>query len=198
MQAAIIHYGVGNINHLYKYFETFGFKTKIINSAKNLSNYDLLILPGVGSYTSAMNFLNKNKLTDQIQMHDKLGKKIIGICLGFQLLGSFSMENNVKTQGLGFFKLNFMRLNTLDGYVSQKIPHIGWNIPIGHNCSFYYLHAYASQFKNQSGYDKIEYVNYDGVKFVSMIEHSNKLGVQFHPEMSGGNFDLYLSNFLQK
>tara|TARA_B100002019_G_scaffold292166_1_gene314447 strand:- start:4852 stop:5445 length:594 start_codon:yes stop_codon:yes gene_type:complete len=196
MKAALLHYSVGNIRHLISYFKSLNINLDIVDSEINLDIYDLLVLPGVGSYNSSMEFLNKNNLSSQIIKHYNDSKKIIGICLGFQILGKSSNENNISTNGLGIFNIHFKHLSQFKGYNNHKIPHIGWNNNFKSEFKYYYLHSYASEEIEYFPSDQIEIVDYDEINFISMIKTSNILATQFHPEMSDGNFDRHIMSFL--
>ena len=77
---------------------------KVSSSPKEIKSASKLILPGVGSFGTAMNFLNNSGLCDTIKevvIHKK--KKLMGICLGMQILFQESEESN-NIIGLGVFK----------------------------------------------------------------------------------------------
>ena len=55
---ALINYGVGNLRSLKNCIDNLNFANDIIDEPKKLSNYDTIILPGVGSFKNAMNKIN--------------------------------------------------------------------------------------------------------------------------------------------
>ena len=56
---AIIDYGMGNLRSVENACKKLGFKVKIVSIPSELSEYDKLILPGVGSFKKAMKMLNE-------------------------------------------------------------------------------------------------------------------------------------------
>ena len=57
---AIIDYGAGNILSLQKAINYIGYNSKITNSARELSKFDMFFLPGVGAFPKAINSLKNN------------------------------------------------------------------------------------------------------------------------------------------
>lgn len=159
-----------------------------------ISQSDKLFLPGVGTAKAAMNQLKKKKL---IQLIKNYPRPILGICLGMQLLGSNSEENNTKT--LKIINVPVKRMK----YQDLPIPHMGWNniIPlkehvlfygIQKNHYFYFAHSYAIDICTAT----IAQVHY-GQDFSAVIEYKNFIGVQFHPEKSSIPGRQLIKNFLE-
>jgi len=193
----IIDYGLGNINAFYEIYKENGIKLSVIDNYKDLkNNYSKIILPGVGSFDKAITLLKSKLFFDEI-LNFSLNKnnKILGICVGMQILASTSDEG--KLSGLSFINSNFDKLK------SKPIPHIGWNNvsvkknhylfkDIQDNSLFYFLHSYClSEF--QKKYIVAE-TNYEQ-NFVSVFEKENIIGVQFHPEKSHSQGQKLLLNF---
>ena len=117
----IINYGLGNINAFYEIYKENGIKLKIIDNYKDLkNNYNKIILPGVGSFDKAITLLKSKLFFDEI-LNFSINKnnKILGICVGMQILASTSDEGELS--GFSFIDNNFNKLK------SKVIPHIGWN-----------------------------------------------------------------------
>ena len=201
MKLGLLKYSVGNIKSLISYFENLGFDIKVIESSKEFINFDSIILPGVGSFSSAVKFLNQNNFYDALHDHHRKKKKIIGICLGFQLFSKNSNENNQISEGLNFIDTRVYHLSELVNYESQRIPHIGWNfLNQDKNKPYYFLHSYGIPIEEikKCDFDKLDYCDYQGIKIASLFENKNLLGIQFHPEKSCGSFDKELLKFLNK
>ena len=114
-------------------------------------------------------------------------KKILGICLGMQLLGNSSEEGLEK--GLGWINAYSKKFDAKEKFIS--LPIMGWNkisIKKGNNllndlndCRFYFLHSYHVHCQNDD--DIIATTDY--VKeYNCCISNKNIYGVQFHPEKS--------------
>src|SRR5690606_32317217 len=91
----------------------------LIASAEEFAGYDRYIIPGVGHAGAAMAKLEGTGLIPLIRAADK---PLLGVCLGMQLLTSWSEEGNSPLTGI--IPLKTLRFNNRDGL---KIPHTGWN-----------------------------------------------------------------------
>ena len=66
LSVGIINLNVSNIFSVYEGCLKAGFKTQVIDLKKRKLNYDIVIIPGVGSFSSGMKFFNENNLADKI------------------------------------------------------------------------------------------------------------------------------------
>ena len=107
LKVGIINYGMGNIQSIQNILLYLGIKSEVISRPERIEKKTHIILPGVGSFKSAMKNLEKMKLVNPIKDYaSKKNKKLLGICLGMQLLGKSSEE--AKTiKGLGLVDLKF-------------------------------------------------------------------------------------------
>jgi imidazole glycerol-phosphate synthase subunit HisH len=199
---AIIDYGMGNVFSIQKKLNQLACKSIITNKKEDIATASRIILPGVGHFSRAMENLSKLGLIEVLNesvLHNK--KPILGICLGMQLMASFSEEGNVK--GLNWFDANVRRFDLKDK-VRYKVPHTGWNqIEIAKNSNlmknlnndseFYFVHAYYVECNNSS--DILTRTEYE-IPFTSAIEKENIVGVQFHPEKSHDYGFQLLKNFI--
>ena len=82
---------MGNIGSVENAIKTLNFKPKIIESPENLVNSEKIILPGVGSFKTAMKLLNDSGWVKKIKecVIDK-NIPLFGICLGMQLIAENS------------------------------------------------------------------------------------------------------------
>ena len=97
---AIIDYGLGNLNSVYKALERLGCEAKITSDFEEINNAKAIILPGVGAFHEAMDNLKQTGLINCIKENVKSGKPLLGICLGMQLLYEKSFEDG-EWEGLG-------------------------------------------------------------------------------------------------
>ena len=147
-----------------------------------LSDTDLLLLPGVGAYPSAMQALHENKLVEYLQWQASLGRPIIGICLGMQLLADSSTEFNL-TAGLGLIPGKVMPLQNIRW-------HIGWNtmevmrndelLNSSNKQSFYFNHSFVFEATReyQIGFSRLD------KPLTAAVRRGSIVGLQFHPEKS--------------
>ncbi len=191
----VIDYGLGNLTSVKNALTKLGIPVTISNDPEEIKRAKALILPGVGAAGQGMINLKKLSLDKLIVNQVKANKPILGICLGMQLLFSFSEEGDVDC--LNIIKGKVKKFNT-----ELKVPEIGWNqVKISNNSKllkginnsyFYFVNSYYCDPKDKETTKGItEY----GEKFCSVLEKDNIFGVQFHPEKSGKiGFEL-LKNF---
>ena len=151
-----------------------------------------------------MNNLKKNKLDKKIKFFVKNGDiKILGICLGMQLLGKYSFEQG-KTYGLGLMDFKVQKFRRQKNI---KIPHVGFNqIKIKKNdnyffnnisdgSDFYFVHSYKIDCNSKFKFDYCSCA-YNG-DFLAGFNMKNIYGTQFHPEKSQSNGLTILFNYLK-
>ena len=181
-KTTIINYGAGNLYSISTALRKV--RVEVMLADKPLGNEDLIVLPGVGNFKSAMKRMGNNSLIIIDEVRE--GKCILGICLGMQLLFEWSEEGYC--DGLGILGGKVVELpNTV------KKPHIGWS-PItvdnregilkelGPKPWVYFNHSYYPQPQKRS---IISATAIHGIKFPAVIEDGNIMGTQFHPEKSG-------------
>jgi imidazole glycerol-phosphate synthase subunit HisH len=191
----IVDYGVGNHASVYQAFKNLNYRC-IISSVHNLlEDSDLLVLPGVGAFPSAMESLNDKGLASYLQKAAQNNTPIIGLCLGMQLLAEESLELG-KTKGLGLIPGKVIPLQN-DKW------HIGWNtIHVTNNDnlilpsdgeSFYFNHSF---FFNSP----VEYqicISSANDSFPVGVRFGNIVGLQFHPEKSQRSGQILLKNLVE-
>jgi len=192
MKIVIIDYGAGNIQSIKFAIKRLGYEAVLSKDAKEISNADKVIFPGVGEAGSAMKMLRSTGLDKLIPT---LKQPVLGICLGMQLMCISSEEGN--TQGLGIFDVKVVKFNE-----GLKVPQIGWNQifnlesplfkGINENEYVYLVHSYYVPDCEET-IAKTEY----GVEYTSAIKKANFYGVQFHPEKSSDAGAKILENFLK-
>jgi len=199
---SIVDYGVGNIGSVYNMVSKLGFNCIITSDPKVLRDSEKIILPGVGSYDSAIKKLRANGLFDEISYSVlELRKPILGICLGMQLLGDSSKEGILK--GFGFLKFRCETFNDLKQSYNLKVPNMGWREVSRLNSSiltnklyvdsrYYFVHSY---YIPNDSYSVL--TSYYGVSYCAGLSYENIHGVQFHPEKSHKFGFQIFSNFLE-
>ncbi|MEM3980418.1 MAG: imidazole glycerol phosphate synthase subunit HisH, partial [Ignisphaera sp.] len=117
MKALVLNYGVGNIFSIVSALRKTGFNVDIASDIS--SNYDLIVLPGVGSFKALKSFVEQKSETIKTIVEN--GIAILGICLGMQALFEYSTEYGF-SNGIGILRGYVDRIST-----KNKIPHIGCN-----------------------------------------------------------------------
>ena len=125
---AIVDYGVGNLYSLISSFRAIGVEAVATSDVDIIKNADKIILPGVGAFGDAIDKLRSTGLDKIVIEQAKLGKCVMGICLGMQLLFEKSFEYGIH-DGLGLIKGEIRPIK--DVIPSDlKGPHIGWYIHV--------------------------------------------------------------------
>jgi len=91
---------MGNLASVINAFKKVGADARLESNPSKLSQYDKLILPGVGAFSDAMEHLKSNGMDEAVIAYAKTSKPLLGICLGMQLLFESSEEFG-STKGLG-------------------------------------------------------------------------------------------------
>ena len=192
MTIGIINYGLGNIRSLINAIEYgTGLRPQLVEDADDFLNYQTLFLPGVGAFETAANKLKSRSFDFALQNYYENGGRLVGICLGMQLLFSESSEGGGKFQGINLVSGKVDRLIKSKNQF-ERIPSIGWyRTKIladsifsefdGQN--FYYVHSYHCIPKEDA--NNIGYYDRHSEVVVSIIQKGNLYGFQFHPEKSG-------------
>ena len=189
---AIIDYGVGNLFSLCSSLQSIGAEAVVTPDPAVIRAADRIILPGVGAFADAAEKLRATGL-DQVLLEEAArGKKIMGICLGMQMLFEESHEYGIH-KGLGLIP---GRVVPMAGYIPEglKIPHIGWNPLIlkgeekhpllkyvSEGDCVYFVHSYFATDCQESVIATAEY----GKELTAAVAKGNVMGCQFHPEKSG-------------
>ncbi|MCM8765797.1 MAG: imidazole glycerol phosphate synthase subunit HisH [Candidatus Omnitrophica bacterium] len=199
----IVNYRMGNLRSVAKAFEVMGAEVLVSDKIRDLRQARAIVLPGVGAFGQGMKHLRELGIIPVLKEEINKGKPFLGICLGLQLLFTYSEEHGIHRG-----------LNIIAGKVKSfpkrlKVPHMGWNqvkiqnskfkirnlifAGIPDNSYFYFLHSYYVVPEDK----RIILATTDyGVKFASLIQKDNIFGVQFHPEKSQELGLKILKNFL--
>lgn len=199
---AIIDYGAGNIQSVYKALKFIGADCKVTSDKDEILNADGAILPGVGSFGDAMDTMTKRGIKDNIIEYTKSGKPFLGICLGLQLLFPES-EETPGVKGLDIFKGTITKIPNQNR--TLKIPHMGWNnISIKQKNGIFkdiegepYVYFVHSFYLKAQDKDIVAATTQYGVEIDAAVQKGNIIATQFHPEKSGEVGLKMLKNFVE-
>ena len=193
-RVGIIDYGFGNVTSLVNALSKVELSAEILTNPGEIADCRDLILPGVGAFPSAMSVIRDREIDVAIRAAVDSGARMLGICLGMQLLFEESTEFG-PNPGLGI----------LPGRVEPLVPahklsagskstHIAWGPvdPVGqtglskwfeaHAYDYYFVHSFRA--KPEDSNHIAGESSFVGTHFVSAVQSGNVLGVQFHPERS--------------
>ncbi|WP_323704355.1 imidazole glycerol phosphate synthase subunit HisH [Mammaliicoccus sp. Dog046] len=173
---AIVDYGLGNIKNIKRALLHLGYDAVLTSDKETILNSSHVILPGVGHFKDAMIQLQKSGL-DQVIQEIKDTHRIIGICLGMQVLFEFSEEG--ATKGLGILQGKVIPIES-----PYPVPHLGWNnLNSEHpllDGDVYFIHSYHVS----TPLPIVATADY-GQDITAIVQQNNVIGIQFHPEKSG-------------
>lgn len=188
---SILDYGMGNIASLKNAIEKIGFDVEFFSNNKTI-NSNILVVPGVGAFNTAMKIFKREKYDKTINNFlNENGNFLFGICLGMQILLGRGEENE-KINGLDLIN---GRVTKLCSDKMVKLPNVGAReIKIKNSKKFdflkqynqekfYFVHSYIAKAQNNNNI--IATSKYEDIEFSSIISNDkNVFGTQFHPEKS--------------
>jgi imidazole glycerol-phosphate synthase subunit HisH len=205
MKLVIIKYNAGNIQSVLYALERIGAEAVVTDDAAEIRSADKVIFPGVGEASTAMDYLRDRELDVLIR---ELRQPVLGICLGMQLMCSYSEEND--TECLGIFGAKVKKFEPADGgeragsgsgVATLKVPQIGWNniydlrtplfAGVAENSYCYFVHGYYASLGDHT-VATTDYVQ----PYSAGLHRDNFYGVQFHPEKSAQAGEKILKNFI--
>lgn len=199
---------MGNLWSVASAIKFLGAEPVVSSDPIEIANSNCLVLPGVGSFRRAMETIKSKKYDQAIAEALTNSKtKLLGICLGMQLLGVSSNEDG-QTDGLGLVPNRVIKFSS-EGNPNIKIPHIGFsevkspknsslfeNIP--DNSCFYFVHSYFMEVADYGATNNHIAIANHGKEFVAAIDSGQVCGTQFHPEKSQTNGLRLIQNFLER
>lgn len=204
---AVIDYGMGNLRSVSKAVEHVAgdAEVRVTDDPKYIAKADRVVFPGQGAARDCMAAIGDHQL-NQAVLDAAKRKPFLGICMGMQVLMSFSEENG----GTDLLDLFLGKVKRFDGTAQGdnglplKIPHMGWSPvkqvqdhpiwqSIEDDSRFYFVHSYRVVPEDIS----IVAATTDyGVRFTSAIARDNLFATQFHPEKSADVGLQLLKNFV--
>lgn len=201
---AIIDYGSGNVSAIANIYKQLKIPHVVTTDHKVIAAAERYILPGVGAFDKVITDLESHGLRqvlgEQILQH---GKKVMGICIGMQILAESSEEGELP--GLGWIPGRIRRIDETLIHSKPKLPHMGWNSiapqrptpmfrELDLDRGFYFLHSYFFDAAHEE--DVLATVSY-GKELPCAVARGNIFGLQFHPEKSHGNGMNIFRNFAE-
>ncbi|MEZ4416244.1 MAG: imidazole glycerol phosphate synthase subunit HisH [Gemmatimonadota bacterium] len=195
MRIALLDYGAGNLHSLQKAIVRHGAAVEITRDWGQALHADALVLPGVGSFQSAVRSLPAD--VTPVRAALSAGFPCLGICLGMQLLFDASEEG--AGHGLGLIPGTVRRLR------AEIVPQMGWNdvradpdplFPDPSPLVAYYANSYVCEPEDPRCV--VAWSEYEGDRFAAAVRHARTWGVQFHPEKSSRSGLALIERFLEE
>ena len=180
----VVDCGIGNLRSLENALAAAGLASRRAAAPADLAGAGPVILPGVGHFGAAARTLAGSGLDRALRDHAAAGGRLLGICLGMQLLFEGSAEAP-GTRGLGLLPGLCAPLDA----PGLKVPHMGWNrlrFSAGRApAEAYFVHGFCiPEWPPDRPADWVATCAY-GRPFLAAFRAGNLAGCQFHPEKSG-------------
>ena len=192
----VVNFPFCNFYSLERYLRISSHDYRELHGTDFPSPSDIIVLPGVGTFRQGMDYLLETGLAEMILKHVSKGGRVIGICLGMQMLLNSSAESP-GVKGLGLIPGVCERIAVAPSF---SVPHIGWNslvlpefldssvsrlgVPSGVSHSdFYFVHSYVA--KPLAAETTLASFEHPSGHLAAVIGLGSVIGFQFHPEKSG-------------
>ncbi|MEJ3404938.1 imidazole glycerol phosphate synthase subunit HisH [Rathayibacter sp. YIM 133350] len=203
-RVVVLDYGSGNVHSAAKALELAGADVRLTRERSAVMDADGLLVPGVGAFGAVMDALEAVRGHELIDRRLAGGRKVLGICVGMQVLFENGVERGCDREGLGEWPGTVAELD------APVLPHIGWNTVEAPEDSvlfdgirderFYFVHSYAATdwtLDVQPPYPqpRVTWAEH-GQRFLAAVENGPLSATQFHPEKSGPAGIRLLSNWI--
>ena len=178
----IVDAGSGNLRSLANALREVGIAAEVCPHPP-AKRPEVLLLPGVGAFGHAAERLCETGWDETLKRFVGEGSRLVGICLGMQLLLDWS-EESPGARGLGLIRGSVRRLGT----GRAKVPHIAWarlrfeGEPESPLPWAYFVHSFAAEPEDPTTVEA--WATHGGREFPAAIRTGGVVGVQFHPEKS--------------
>ena len=200
----VLDYGSGNLRSAERALARVGADVSVTADLDAAASCDGLVVPGVGAFAACMAGIRGIGGEKAIARRIELGRPVLGICVGMQVLFADGAEFGQRTAGCGVFP------GTVDRLDAPVLPHMGWNTvapPPGSalfagvtaGTRFYFVHSFGLRMRDagpllESG--AAVTVTEHGEPFAAAVERGVVAATQFHPEKSGDAGAAVLRNWL--
>jgi imidazole glycerol-phosphate synthase subunit HisH len=200
----VLDYGSGNLRSAERALARVGASVRVTADLDAALDCDGLVVPGVGAFAACMTGIHAIGGEKVIARRIELGRPVLGICVGMQVLFTAGVEHGVSAEGCAVWP------GTVERLAAPVLPHMGWNTVapppdsvlfagIGDGTRFYFVHSYAMRMRDAGPLladgAKIT-VTEHGEPFAAAVEQGAVAATQFHPEKSGDAGATVLSNWL--
>jgi glutamine amidotransferase len=206
----VLDYGSGNLRSAERSLARAGASVTVTADAEAALECSGLVVPGVGAFAACMAGLRSVGGEKIIARRVELGRPVLGICVGMQVLFAAGVEHGISCEGCGVFP------GTVERLTAPVLPHMGWNTVtpavgsklfagLDAQTRFYFVHSYALRLAGagplwaasaKHGGAGVS-ISEHGEPFAAAVEQGVVSATQFHPEKSGDAGAALLANWLE-
>ncbi|MAM87581.1 imidazole glycerol phosphate synthase subunit HisH [Allohahella sp. A8] len=206
----VIDYGMGNLHSVVKALQRVSpdSKVSLLTDPEQLDAADRIVLPGVGAIRDCMAEIRHLCFDEAIRNWLPLGRPMLGVCVGMQVLLDHSDENG-GVEGMGLIPGRLHKFPARMLEKGLKIPHMGWSAVsqlvqsdemaahplfegIADGTRFYFVHSYYADVNETEAVCAT--ASYE-VDVTAALARDNIFATQFHPEKSHDAGLKLLQNF---
>lgn len=198
----VLDYGSGNLHSATRALAAAGARVELSADPQVAARADGLVVPGVGAFAACMAGLIEVGGPELIRTRVALGRPVLAICVGHQVLFELGIEHGQDTAGVGLWPGTVAELD------ARPLPHMGWNTieaPADTTMfagveqeRFYFVHSFGVHpGPRWPATAAVSYVEHGGDRFIAAVEDGPLWSTQFHPEKSGAAGGRLLRNWVQ-
>jgi len=195
VSVAVVDLGLGNLGSVLQALRRAGGEPLLVESAHDIARAGEIVVPGVAAFGLGMERAARLSLRSALQDALGRGARVLGICLGMQILFEEGDEDGTRP-GLGLLPGRVTRLPP-----TVQVPHIGWQQVRPTRDSLlapggwaYFAHSYRCEAPAEVTCAEVEH---GGQRIAAAVQRGNLFGVQFHPEKSAAGGAALLRRFLR-
>lgn len=174
----------GNLGSVRKWLWGGGINPEDVKTPEDVMSFDLIVIPGSGNADAYMQRLNQTGVGESIQDFARSNGKVLGICLGAQLL--FEESEETSTDLLGLLPGRVTRIpREFGGQRTGWAPLESWShreLPVQER--FFFNHGYSFRLRRDSIDSKVGVFRDAILGLESLVVGEQFLAAQFHPEKS--------------
>lgn len=201
----LLDYGSGNLHSVARALTVNGAEVVLGVGLTDFADAAGLVVPGVGAFAACMGQLEAIGAGELLENWIDSGRRLLGICVGHQVLFAAGVEHGFRRAGFGVFP------GVVESLDARRLPHMGWNtvqVPEGfglleNDQRYYFVHSYAvHEATAQEGPSVPEdalvaWTVHEQDRFVAAVRWRNVTTTQFHPEKSGNAGARFLCRWIE-
>lgn len=183
LRIGLINLG-GNLGSVRKWLRAGGMDPEDVETPEGLMSFDLIVMPGSGNADAHMQRLSQSGVGESIRDFARSNGKVLGICLGAQLMFEESEETSRNLLGLLPGKVTRIPGES-GGQRTGWAPLEAWShrkLPVRER--FFFNHSYSFRLQTSRPDSQSAVFRDASLGLESLVVGEQFLAAQFHPEKS--------------